>query len=446
MKRRLFCLLLAALLVAAALPYTARAVAKIDTVAVHDLTYPVQDAKPDFQASVAEDAGYTLHEAYTTEWYDETDKRYLAPTDTFMRDHIYTVTVYLQVKSGYEFATEGNVPKVTGTIFLDTAKVQKVFEYQAWYAVAVVYTFEPCPSRRIDKVDFTVDAPVAYKMPSFVPNSYDDECVLNKTHTHYTEGVTWWHDIPGMRRQMDRDDQFQAGDSYTVGLLVEPLWPTTGFAQNVEATINGKRAQVTWIDEKQIAISYQFTCKGSLRGSLINAVVTVPREGYYPDKDLYWQSCQQLTACTWVRWVDASTGSAVMPDEQFRSGGTYWIEFFLWVESGWEFEVDENGEFVYPPMINGSPADYYKIGADQYGRLCVELRKYFTVGNTGDMDGDGDKDTDDAVYLLLHVMFGAEDYPIANPDKDLNNDSKVDTDDAVYLLLHVMFGAEDYPI
>ena len=69
-----------------------------------------------------------------------------------------------------------------------------------------------------------------------------------------------------------------------------------------------------------------------------------------------------------------------------------------------------------------------------------------TGGVPGDMDGDGDKDTDDAVYLLLHVMFGDTDYPIANPDKDLNNDDKVDTDDAVYLLLHVMFGAEDYPI
>lgn len=31
----------------------------------------------------------------------------------------------------------------------------------------------------------------------------------------------------------------------------------------------------------------------------------------------------------------------------------------------------------------------------------------------GDMDGDGDKDTDDAVYLLLNVMFGDEDYPLA---------------------------------
>ena len=31
----------------------------------------------------------------------------------------------------------------------------------------------------------------------------------------------------------------------------------------------------------------------------------------------------------------------------------------------------------------------------------------------GDMDGDGRLTTDDAVYLLLHVMFGAKDYPLA---------------------------------
>ena len=65
----------------------------------------------------------------------------------------------------------------------------------------------------------------------------------------------------------------------------------------------------------------------------------------------------------------------------------------------------------------------------------------------GDVDCDGDTDTDDAVYLLLHVMFGSEDYPTAaGMDLNFNGDGDVDTDDAVYLLLHVMFGPEDYPL
>ena len=43
-------------------------------------------------------------------------------------------------------------------------------------------------------------------------------------------------------------------------------------------------------------------------------------------------------------------------------------------------------------------------------------------------------------------MFGEEDYPIpSGMGQDVNGDGRVTTDDAVYLLLHVMFGAEDYP-
>ena len=65
----------------------------------------------------------------------------------------------------------------------------------------------------------------------------------------------------------------------------------------------------------------------------------------------------------------------------------------------------------------------------------------------GDMNNDGTLDTNDAVYLLLNIMFGAEDYPVsAGANLNLNGDGSVDTNDAVYLLLHVMFGAEDYPI
>ena len=65
----------------------------------------------------------------------------------------------------------------------------------------------------------------------------------------------------------------------------------------------------------------------------------------------------------------------------------------------------------------------------------------------GDVDNNGKLDTDDAVYLLLHVMFGTEDYPVAdNISLDFDGSGKVNTDDAVYLLLHVMFGAEDYPL
>lgn len=80
----------------------------------------------------------------------------------------------------------------------------------------------------------------------------------------------------------------------------------------------------------------------------------------------------------------------------------------------------------------------------------VCTRVFITEGTPeylpGDADGSGEVTTDDAVYLLLHVMFGETDYPLAIPKPDLNGDGQLTTDDAVYLLLHVMFGPEDYPI
>lgn len=54
----------------------------------------------------------------------------------------------------------------------------------------------------------------------------------------------------------------------------------------------------------------------------------------------------------------------------------------------------------------------------------------------GDMDGNDYLSSDDAIYLLYHVMNPTK-YP-ANQDCDFNDDGKVNSDDAIYLLYHVM--------
>ena len=42
-------------------------------------------------------------------------------------------------------------------------------------------------------------------------------------------------------------------------------------------------------------------------------------------------------------------------------------------------------------------------------------------------------------------MLGADKYPV-NQSTDYNGDGKVDTNDAIYLLYHVMLGTEKYPL
>lgn len=63
----------------------------------------------------------------------------------------------------------------------------------------------------------------------------------------------------------------------------------------------------------------------------------------------------------------------------------------------------------------------------------------------GDMDSNEKKNSNDAVYLLYHTLFGKEDYPIKQSG-DLDGNGKVNSNDAVYLLYHVLFGEEDYPL
>ena len=95
----------------------------------------------------------------------------------------------------------------------------------------------------------------------------------------------------------------------------------------------------------------------------------------------------------------------------------------------------------------GTQARWNTVSVGSHNEALLNATMHFADAQTGDMDADGLLTTGDAVYLLLHVMFGAADYPIADSvELDVNGDGKLGTDDAVYLLLHVMFGAEDYPL
>ena len=62
---------------------------------------------------------------------------------------------------------------------------------------------------------------------------------------------------------------------------------------------------------------------------------------------------------------------------------------------------------------------------------------------TGDMNGDGEIVSNDAIYLLRHILLPQK-YPISQA-ADLNGDGKITTDDAISLLRHTI-EPEVYPI
>jgi len=58
--------------------------------------------------------------------------------------------------------------------------------------------------------------------------------------------------------------------------------------------------------------------------------------------------------------------------------------------------------------------------------------------NHGDVNGDEVIDNRDAIYTLYRVIFGDEEYPVAQ-DWDFNKDHNKDNKDAIYLLYAYMF-------
>lgn len=90
--------------------------------------------------------------------------------------------------------------------------------------------------------------------------------------------------------------------------------------------------------------------------------------------------------------------------------------------------------------------DTVKITADEQFR--IESIEFINNSDTpyvrGDVNGDGEVNDQDAIYLLFNTIFGDAVYPL-NQDGDFNKDGSVNDKDAIYLLFHTLF-KELYPI
>lgn len=64
----------------------------------------------------------------------------------------------------------------------------------------------------------------------------------------------------------------------------------------------------------------------------------------------------------------------------------------------------------------------------------------YALEKSGDANGDGKINPDDAIYLLYNTVFGNQKYPLRK-DGDYNSDGKVNKNDAIYLLYHTIYNS-----
>lgn len=114
-------------------------------------------------------------------------------------------------------------------------------------------------------------------------------------------------------------------------------------------------------------------------------------------------------------------------------------------EIGWETFAGTSLKSVY---YAGTESQWQSLTIDE-GNDCLTTAVVYYNGERSqdyDLNLDGVLDSEDAVYLLLHTMFGEAFYPLSGTPADVDGSGLVDQNDAVYLLLHTMFGDAFYPL
>lgn len=136
----------------------------------------------------------------------------------------------------------------------------------------------------------------------------------------------------------------------------------------------------------------------------------------------------------------------VGPMNTYFIGGTNQGRTSDWV-SGKDFTFSYLG--TTPHTIGGCSLEYIQVWETGHTHsyengICLGCGHIRYI--PGDMNGDGSVSHNDAIYLLLHTMFGSEKYPLHAAPADIDGSGAVEQDNAVYLLLHTLFGESFYPL
>ena len=180
--------------------------------------------------------------------------------------------------------------------------------------------------------------------------------------------------------------------------------------------------------------------------------ITVPANPHREADNTY-----TYTFAGWDSEVSAVANGSVTYTATYASSYIdYTIEFKNWdgtvISSNTYHYGDSVAAPADPTRTDGKAYTYTFAGWDKKVVNCAGNTTYTATydavynGIPGDIDGNEEVSQDDAVYLLLHTMFGEAFYPLNGVEADIDGNGTVEQDDAVYLLLHTMFGETFYPL
>ncbi len=366
MKQKICAIIVLMALLIGIFPFSASAAQSINSVALTDLRLPEAEDPLDLHVEV-EGSGYSLVEV---EWYDVTAQKFLVLGDKFTLGHAYRASIYLEAKSGYEFAyADKNTPTVTATVDGNSKNVTvgKVYEYNAWARICVNYEFSTCPNDWIESVEATVippvaDSPLVHSVTVPANAKYEVQMVEPNNSTHYYRfynGIQWNIEF---QSGVLEGTTAQLGKWYCASVLLKPK---AGYAflenGNIKATINGKEAQINdpTSDANLLEFSYSgFETFGRIPA--FNVSIAEPVVGEYPYFYANAEVANVAVDNNNLRWVDRTANKYMTAYDVFEAGHEYEIIFEIKTVTGYRFMKDFDSSYV---KVNNAAADVGSISA-----------------------------------------------------------------------------------
>jgi hypothetical protein len=206
MKRRIFALMIALVMALCLLPAAALAAEPVELREVEvRLTEPAAGARPDYDAVLPADAGYTAAVA----WFDDNSGERLVATDSFAAGGYYILNITFTPKDGYVFA---GPDKLTGTLNGTGVGMQPGDGGTVWFQRYFDVGEKGDALIELSHVEVRLTEPAAGAKP-------DLKAVLPED-AGYTAVVAWFDDNSG--KELAETDSFAAGGYYILNVTFTP--------------------------------------------------------------------------------------------------------------------------------------------------------------------------------------------------------------------------------